>query len=144
MVAAGEIEITVDGVLQTPGDAVVYRGLMSSGIPNFGWCVGYTNASWTLRADLSSRYVCRFLNYLDEHHYDYGVPHIDDPAMPRRPILDLSSGYMRRAIDFLPKQGTKAPWLLRQNYFLDTASMRLGKLDRNMRFGRKKRVPVKA
>lgn len=144
MVAAGDIDLTVDGVAQVPGDEVVYRGLMSSGIPNFAWCVGYTNASWTLRADLSSRYVCRFLNYLDEHHYDYGVPQIDDPTMPRRPILDLSSGYMQRAIDYLPKQGTKAPWLLRQNYFLDTASMRLGRIDRDMRFGRKRRAAVAA
>ncbi len=139
LVSAGEIGMTVDEVDVAPGSGVVYRGLMSSDIPNFASCVGYTNASWTLRADLSSRFVCRFLNYLDQHNYDYGVPFIGDPKMELRPIIDLTSGYVQRVVDFLPRQGTRSPWLLRQNYFLDSLSVRFGRIDRNMRFGRKRR-----
>jgi monooxygenase len=141
LVASGQIDMTVDDEEIETGSGVVYRGLMSSDIPNFAWCVGYTNASWTLRADLSSRFVCRFLTYLDRHDYDYGVPYISDPKMELRPILDLTSGYVQRVISFLPKQGTKSPWLLRQNYFIDSLSVRFGRIDRNMRFGRKRRVP---
>jgi cation diffusion facilitator CzcD-associated flavoprotein CzcO len=142
MVAAGELEITVDGERVSTGETIVYKGLMFSGVPNFAWCVGYTNASWTLRADLSSRYVCRFLNYLDQKHYDFGVPVAADGDQDKRPILDLSSGYVARALDYLPKQGSKSPWRLRQNYFLDSATMRFSNLDQSIRFGRRK--PVRA
>jgi len=143
MVAAGGIDLIVDGERTSPGAGIVYRGLMSSDVPNFAWCIGYTNASWTLRADLSSRFVCRFLNYLDEHNYDYGVPFVSDPNMELRPIMDLTSGYVQRVISFLPKQGTKSPWLLRQNYFLDSLSVKFGRIDREMRFGRKRRVSMR-
>lgn len=138
MVAAGELDIQVDGKRVSTGDTLVYKGLMFSGVPNFAWCVGYTNASWTLRADLSSRYVCRFLNYLDQKHFDFGVPTADGSDMDKRPILDLTSGYVKRATDFLPKQGSKPPWLLRQNYFLDSAMMRFSHMDQSIRFGRRK------
>ena len=140
MVAVGELAITVDGERVSTGDTLVYKGLMFSGVPNFAWCVGYTNASWTLRADLSSRYVCRFLNYLDQKHYDFGVPVATDGDLDRRPILDLSSGYVMRAVDYLPKQGSKSPWRLRQNYFLDSATMLFSNLDQSIRFGRRKQA----
>jgi monooxygenase len=140
MVAAGELDLEIDGKHLNTGDTLVYKGLMFSGVPNFAWCVGYTNASWTLRADLSSRYVCRFINYLDDHQLDYGVPASDQRGREQRPILDLSSGYIMRAVDFLPKQGSRSPWRLRQNYFLDAASMRFSHVDKSMRFGRRRRV----
>jgi cation diffusion facilitator CzcD-associated flavoprotein CzcO len=115
---AGGANITVDGASASPADTFVYRGCMLSGVPNFAICIGYTNASWTLRADLSSQYVCRLLRYMDEHGYAVAVPthEGDDEA---RPLLDLKSGYVQRATAILPKQGARAPWLVRQNYLLD-------------------------
>jgi len=97
----------------------MYKGMMGSGVPNMAWCVGYTNASWTLRADLTSRNVCQLLNYMDRHGYDQLVPRADPGEVERRPLLDLSSGYIQRAADRMPKQGSKTPWYLRQNYLLD-------------------------
>ncbi|MEU6559345.1 flavin-containing monooxygenase [Nocardia nova] len=141
VVAAGEIELSVDGTRIQLADEFVYKGLMFSGIPNLGWCIGYTNASWTLRADLSSRYVCRLLNYLDRHSFDYAMP---DPAgshLEQRPIMDLSSGYIERARGLLPKQGSEAPWRLRQNYFLDYFTMRFSPVEESMSFGRRQSVP---
>lgn len=137
VVAAGEIDVSVDGAPVTFGDTIVYKGVMFSGIPNFAWCLGYTNASWTLRADLSSRYVCRLLNHLGRKGFDYAIPGPSDGQHGRRPILDLTSGYVQRAIDTLPKQGSQAPWLMRQNYFLDYATMRFSAVDEGMRFGRR-------
>ena len=140
MVAVGELELEVDGTPVKTGETLVYKGLMFSGVPNFAWCVGYTNASWTLRADLSSRYVCRFLDYLDRHGFDYGVPASDEGDPDQRPILDLTSGYVMRAVDFLPKQGSRSPWRLRQNYFLDSATMWFSRINESMRFGRRRPV----
>jgi monooxygenase len=115
---AGGANMTVDRRPVTPGDSFVYRGCMLSGVPNFAMCIGYTNASWTLRADLSSKYVCRVLRHMDSHGYAVAVPvHGEDG--PARPLLDLSSGYVQRAVSILPKQGSRAPWLIRQNYIVD-------------------------
>jgi cation diffusion facilitator CzcD-associated flavoprotein CzcO len=136
IVACGNIELEVDGVRVDPADRLVYRGLMFDGVPNLAWCVGYTNASWTLRADLASRYVCRLLSYLDRAGFDVAMPVVRDDDGKRRPILDLTSGYIRRAADVLPKQGDRAPWVLRQNYLRDGATMRWGRVTGSMRFGR--------
>ncbi len=137
----GGIRIEVDGRVPEPRDTLVYKGLMLSDVPNLAWCVGYTNASWTLRADLSSRYVCRLLNKMDRHGYDVAVPHAGDASQGEgRPLLDLSSGYVKRASDRLPRQGDRAPWYLRQNYVLDLVTMTLGRLeDPAMSFSRKPR-----
>jgi hypothetical protein len=108
---------------------------MLSGIPNMAWCVGYTNASWTLRADLTSRYVCRLLNLMDKKGYQVATPHPGaDETEERRPLLGLSSGYVTRAEANLPKQGGRAPWYLRQNYLLDFMMMRFGRIDDSMSF----------
>ena len=136
MVAGGGISLSVDGVNVEVANELVYKGLMFADVPNFAWCVGYTNASWTLRADLSSQYVCRFINYLDEHDLDFGFPHNHDRKMATRPVLDLDAGYVRRAADRLPKQGTQAPWQLRQNYFRDVVTMHWSRVDQSMTFGR--------
>ncbi|ACY14390.1 flavin-containing monooxygenase [Haliangium ochraceum] len=137
LLSFGGIALDVDGRRIEPGDTLVYKGLMLSQVPNLAWCVGYINASWTLRADLASRYVCRLLRFMDRHGYQRATPRLDDDDGQRRPLLDLSSSYIARAVDALPKQGTRAPWFLRQNYFADLATMRLGCVnDAAMRFDR--------
>ncbi|WP_275689969.1 flavin-containing monooxygenase [Diaminobutyricibacter tongyongensis] len=135
IVAVGGIELEVDGVSVDPADRLVYKGLMFAGVPNLAWCVGYTNASWTLRADLSSRYVCRLLSYLDRAGVDMAVPVVRDDDGLRRPILPLTSGYIRRAAEVLPKQGSRPPWVLRQNYLREAVTMRWSRVTRSMRFG---------
>jgi cation diffusion facilitator CzcD-associated flavoprotein CzcO len=132
----GGIKLTVDGRAIEARDLVVYRGLMLDGVPNLAWCVGYTNASWTLRADLSSRYVCRLLNLMDRKGHAVAVPRADLAPAERRPLLDLTSGYIARAADDLPKQGTRRPWSVRQNYLFDLMTMRLGKVTESMEFSR--------
>ena len=110
-------------------------------VPNLAWCVGYTNASWTLRADLSSQWVCRLLNTMDRRGYDIATPRASGESetdTELRPLLDLTSGYVARANSALPKQGSKAPWYLRQNYILDFLTMQLGRVDdRTMTFSRR-------
>lgn len=136
VVFAGGIKLTVDGAEVDVHDKFIYKGLMLSGVPNLAVCIGYTNASWTLRADLSSQYVCRLINYMDEHGYAQCAPHVEDPGMETRPILNLNSGYILRAGDDLPKQGSEAPWFLRQNYVLDVMATRFGDIDDDMIFAK--------
>ncbi|MHA7280596.1 flavin-containing monooxygenase [Arthrobacter sp. MDT2-2] len=133
MLPLGGASLTVDGKPVNLGDSWVYRGLMVSGVPNLALCVGYTNASWTLRADLSSRYVCRFLKYLDRTGHRYGAPAVDS-RMKARPILDLTSGYVQRAVSAFPKQGDRQPWTMSQNYLLDAPTALHGNLAKNMVF----------
>ena len=137
LVALGEIGIVVDGERVDPSDTYTYRGHMLSGIPNFALCVGYTNASWTLRADLTSRSVCKLLNHMDAHGYVKAVPTVDESTIEARPLLGLNSGYIQRATGVLPRQGSKDPWNLRQNYVLDAFTMRFGDLNDDMVFTRK-------
>ncbi|MFF1822682.1 flavin-containing monooxygenase [Kribbella sp. NPDC058245] len=145
MVALGKIELTVDGRPVPVNETFVYRGLMLSGVPNLAWCVGYTNNSWTLRSDLSSQFVTRLLNHLRATGTDICRPEID-PAeydAPRVPVVDLSSGYIRRAADILPRQGAGGPWRLRQNYPRDLVTFRFGAIeDGVLKFTR--REPVAA
>jgi monooxygenase len=131
MVALGKIELTVDGKRVDVRDTFVYKGMMLSGVPNLAWCIGYTNNSWTLRSDLTSQYVCRLLNHLDATGTAICVPEVD-PAeydAPRRPVVDLTSGYIRRAANILPRQGATGPWRLRQNYPRDLLTLRYSQLD---------------
>jgi cation diffusion facilitator CzcD-associated flavoprotein CzcO len=129
LVPWGGIRLSVDDRPVEPGNTLIYKGMMGSGVPNLAWCVGYTNASWTLRADLTSRNVCRVLNYMDRHGYDQFVPTADPGDVERRPLLDLSSGYIQRVRDQMPTQGAKTPWYLRQNYILDWLSTALGRVE---------------
>jgi cation diffusion facilitator CzcD-associated flavoprotein CzcO len=87
-----------------------YKGALYSDIPNLASVFGYTNASWTLKADLISDYVCRLLNYMGKHGYDSCTPRDTDPTIERLPPVDLSSGYFQRAMDKLPRQGSRKPW----------------------------------
>jgi monooxygenase len=103
--------------------------MMYSDVPNLAAAFGYTNASWTLKCDLTCEYVCRLINYMDRRGYKQCMPHNDDPAVEPVPALDFSSGYVQRAIAKWPKQGSKRPWRLYQNYALDIVSLRFGKVD---------------
>lgn len=135
LLAIGGIKLNVDGRHIDLGRSVAYKGMMLSDVPNFAFTIGYTNASWTLKADLVSRYVCRLLNHLDDQGYQVCTP--SAPASSElQPIIDLRSGYVRRSIDLLPKQGPSAPWRLYQNYPRDVLLMRYGRVDDGVRFGR--------
>jgi hypothetical protein len=92
---------------------------MLSGIPNLAFEFGYTNASWTLRCDLTSQFVCRLLAHMDAHGYKSCVPRSPDPSIPSEPFADFSSGYILRSINHFPRQGSQTPWRLHQNYVLD-------------------------
>ncbi|MFI5427669.1 flavin-containing monooxygenase [Aeromicrobium sp. UC242_57] len=140
VVAMGQIAIEVDGRTIDPHDLYVYKGLMFSGLPNFAWCVGYTNASWTLRADLSSQYVCRLINRLDARGHDYAMPDPRGASGEAAPILDLTSGYVTRVAELLPQQGSTSPWTIRQNWLLDSWDMKRTDLDEAMVFGRAKQM----
>jgi monooxygenase len=128
LLALGGMEIAVDGREVELSQTMTYKGMMLSGVPNLALVVGYTNASWTLKCDLTCEYVCRLLNHMTEHGYQACTPR-RDPAIAELPFNDFSSGYILRAIDKFPKQGAKAPWRLYQNYALDIVSLRFGAIE---------------
>jgi monooxygenase len=128
LLVLGGIEIAVDGRDVVFAETMSYKGMMLSGVPNFAFAVGYTNASWTLKCDLTCAYVCRLLNHMEEHGYGCCTPN-RDPSIAERPFIDFSSGYVLRSIDQFPKQGSKAPWRLHQNYALDMLNLKFGALE---------------
>lgn len=132
---AGGIEFTVDGERRPTGELTVYRGAMFADVPNLAVTIGYVNASWTLRADLASRYVCRLLNHMERNGWRVAVPRAPE-GMEGRPLLPLRSGYVERAAGELPQQGDAAPWLMRQNYLLDRRDMLRGDVTEAMAFSR--------
>ena len=121
----GGIGLVVDGEPVNVADRLSYKGMMLSGVPNLALAFGYTNASWTLKCDLTSRYVCRLLRHMDRHLYAWCVPRLDEAEVERQPMLDFSSSYVRRAAGSLPSQGPKAPWRVHQNYLKDLAALSL-------------------
>jgi monooxygenase len=137
MLALGGMEIAVDGREVELSETMSYKGMMLSGVPNMALVIGYTNASWTLKCDLTCEYVCRLLRHMDEHGYSQCVPENRDPSVAALPFIDFSSGYVQRAIDKFPRQGSKAPWRLYQNYALDILSLKYGAVeDDAMQFSR--------
>jgi len=124
----GKVQLEVDGKRVEPSKTMVYRGMMCSDVPNMAFSTGYTNASWTLKCDLTSRFVCRLLNYMDKHGYARCTPK-RDPNVEEVPLINFSSGYVQRVIDQLPKQGSIVPWKLYQNYALDLVLIDRGRLD---------------
>jgi monooxygenase len=122
------MQVTVDGVVQDMPKTMSYKGMMYSDVPNLASSFGYTNASWTLKCDLTCEYICRILNYMDRHGYAEARPR-RDASVEEAPWLDFSSGYVQRAKDVLPRQGTKKPWKLYQNYALDLVTLRYGKVN---------------
>jgi len=129
VVPLGGILFRVDGRTVELAKTMTYKGCMFSGLPNLASVVGYTNASWTLKCELVCRYVCRLLNYMDKKGYSVAQARNDGASLAEEPWLSLTSGYIQRVSDQLPKQGSRKPWRLRQNYVLDAIAIRLGALD---------------
>jgi monooxygenase len=127
--ALGDVAFAVDGVTVDVGATMSYKGMMFSDVPNLAYVFGYTNASWTLKADLTSDYVCRVLNYMDRRRVKVATPRRNDPSVTEEPFLDFSSGYVTRALGKLPKQGSKKPWKLNQNYLRDLVALKFGRID---------------
>lgn len=124
----GGVEVSVDGEQIVPSEHMTYKAMMLSDVPNLALTFGYTNASWTLKADLTSEYVCRLLNHMEAHGYRACTPR-SDPSMPEIPFLDFTSGYVQRGLPYLPRQGERPPWRVKQNYFFDMFYLRHGPLD---------------
>ncbi|MBB5166586.1 NAD(P)/FAD-dependent oxidoreductase [Mycobacterium sp. AZCC_0083] len=139
----GGAEIRRNGEPVDLTQSMSYKGMMLSGMPNMAFTIGYTNASWTLKADLVSEYVCRILNYMDANGFDTVVPEHPGDSVEERPLMDFTPGYVLRALDSLPKAGAKAPWKLKQNYFLDIRMIRQGKVDDEALHFTKQRAALK-
>jgi cation diffusion facilitator CzcD-associated flavoprotein CzcO len=133
MLAMGGMDLVVDGEAVELPKTMAYKSMMLSGVPNFAYALGYTNASWTLKADLTSEYVCRLLNYMDAHGHRACVPE-RDPSVAEQPFLDFQAGYVLRSVDQFPKQGSRAPWRVHQNYARDLVALRYGSVAESMRF----------
>ena len=129
LLAFGGMKLTVDGTAVDLADTLAYKSFMLSGIPNFAFAVGYTNSSWTLKVDLVCEHLCRLLSYMDAHGYDTAVAVAEDPTITRRPLLDLHAGYVRRAVDAFPKQGSHGPWTLEMSYAADRERLRKGPVE---------------
>jgi len=138
----GGATVTVDGQPVDLTQTMAYKGMMLSGLPNLAYTVGYTNIGWTLKADLVSEFVCRLLNHMDANGFDTVVPEHPGPDVDERPFMEFTPGYVLRSLQELPKQGSRVPWRLNQNYLRDIGLIRRGKVDdEGLRFA-KKPVPV--
>jgi cation diffusion facilitator CzcD-associated flavoprotein CzcO len=129
LLAIGGMDLAVDGKRVEIADELVYKSMMLSGIPNLAIAVGYVNASWTLKVDLVCEHFCRLIAHMDEHGYDTVLPVADDPTIERRPLLDFSAGYVQRAVDRFPKQGSKDPWTIEMSYATDRQRLRHGPVE---------------
>ncbi len=136
LLVLGGLKIFIDGEEKNVADTVAYKGMMFSGIPNLSLALGYTNASFTLKADLVAEYICRLLNHMDANGYRVAIPRAPDASVGTEPFIDLKSGYVLRSLDQLPKQGVERPWRLHQNYAADIRVLRHGPLDDEMELSR--------
>ena len=134
--ALGGITISIDGEKVNPHDRFVFRRHLLEDVPNAAWCMGYTNASWTLGADLTARSVAKLLAYMDSHGYTHAYPHLGDVHMPEQPAFNLQAGYVLRSLDVMPKSGTRRPWALTHNYLRDVLGHRFASIEESMVFGR--------
>ena len=134
LLAMGGMQVSVDNRPIDLSKTLSYKGMMLSGVPNLASAIGYTNASWTLKCDLTCEYVCRLLNYMDKNGFQQCVPRNDDPSITELPLIDFSSGYVQRSIGKFPKQGSKRPWKLYQNYALDIVTLKFGSVNDAMVF----------
>lgn len=125
----GGMVLKVNGKTIDSGSTHCYRGVLLSDVPNFAVTVGYTNATWTLKCDLNCHFVTRLLNHMDKNNYQICIPRFDSEVFASEPLLDFDSGYIQRALDILPMQGSKSPWKVYQNYLLDTVSLKYSKLN---------------
>ena len=141
LLAMGDVTLAVDGKEVKLPDTMAYKGMMLSGVPNFAYTIGYTNASWTLKADLVGEYVVRLLRHMDARGYDKAVPVNDDPTVAARPLLDFMAGYVLRSVHEFPQAGSKGPWAVSMSYPRDLLRLRYGKVDDPaMRFSRRTAV----
>lgn len=129
MLFLGGIALTVDGEAVDVSSRLTYKGMMLEGVPNLAFAIGYTNASWTLKCDLTSAYVCRLLNHQRSSGLRQCTPINDDRSVVPQPLLDLQSGYIQRAVARMPKQGSKFPWRVYQSYLRDYRAMKVGGVD---------------
>ena len=134
--ALGGIVVSVDGEKINPHDRFLYKRRMLEDVPNAAWSVGYTNASWTLGADLTAQAVSKLLAYMDSHGYTHAYPHLGTVDMPEQPAFNLQSGYVLRALDVLPKSGTRRPWMMGHNFLRDALGHRFDRIEESMVFGR--------
>ena len=124
----GGIALTVDGETVDPAERLTYKGMMLEGVPNLALAVGYTNASWTLKSELTCAYVCRLLTHLRQSGLRQCTPFNDDAAVSATPLLGLNAGYVLRSAHLFPKQGSQAPWQVNQSYLQDYRALKRGKL----------------
>jgi cation diffusion facilitator CzcD-associated flavoprotein CzcO len=129
LLAFGGVELTLDGQPVSLKETVAYKSMMLSGIPNFAFAVGYTNASWTLKVDLVCEHLCRLITHMDAHGYDTVTPTLGPHVIERRPLLDFQAGYVQRALDRFPTQGTSGPWTVAMSYKADQARLRTGPVE---------------
>ena len=127
--AFGDIKITINNIPFNPAKSTTYKGLMLSDLPNLIFFAGYTNASWTLKSDLTSEYASRLIKVMDKKSYSSFVALKNGKKMETIPLLNLNSGYINRSSNIFPKQGSKLPWRLYQNYFFDYAMLRINKIE---------------
>ncbi len=138
----GDVAFAIDGAAVDLSKTLAYKAMMFSGVPNLIYTFGYTNASWTLKADLTANYASRLFRYMDRNGFQAATPHADASIVPQ-PFLDFSSGYVQRAVEMMPKQGSKAPWRLAQNYVVDLLQLRHGRIDDGtLRFSRTAAAPA--
>jgi cation diffusion facilitator CzcD-associated flavoprotein CzcO len=133
--ALGGVTISLDGAEVKPQDRFVYKAHMLDDVPNLFWCVGYTNASWTLRADITARATAKLLAHMASHGYTHAYPHLGEVPMTEKPSWDIQANYVKRSLHALPKSGTKRPWNVRQNYFADAIDYRFDRIGEAMVFG---------
>ena len=129
LLALGGAKLVVDGEPVDLASRLAYKGMMLEDVPNLAIALGYTNASWTLKCELTCEYVCRLLNHMEERGLVACTPRNHDPTVAREPFIDFSSGYVLRSIDQFPKQGSRPPWRLHQNYARDILMLRLGSVE---------------
>jgi cation diffusion facilitator CzcD-associated flavoprotein CzcO len=134
--ALGGVTVSMDGGEIKPQDRFVYKAHMLEDVPNLFWCVGYTNASWTLRADMTARATAKLLDHMASQGYTHAYPHLAGEPMPEKPSWDIQAGYVLRAPHALPKSGIKRPWNVRQNYYADVIDYRFDRITEAMVFGR--------
>jgi cation diffusion facilitator CzcD-associated flavoprotein CzcO len=133
--ALGGVAMSIDGDEIKPTERFVYKEYLLEDVPNMAWCIGYTNASWTLRADMTARAVAKLLAYMGTHGYTHAYPHLGDTPMKEKPALDLQAGYIQRSPNALPRSGVRRPWKVRHNYVLDVIDHRFDRIEESMVFG---------
>jgi cation diffusion facilitator CzcD-associated flavoprotein CzcO len=134
--ALGGVTISIDGEEIKPNERFAFRRHLLEDVPNAAWCFGYSNASWTLGADMTARSVAKLLSYMDSHGHTHAYPHLGDAHMPEQPVFNLQSGYVLRAQNVLPKSGVRGPWEVTHNYLRDAIGKRFEDIEESMVFGR--------